>query len=31
MGKHKDADVTLIASGVHIIPERFLSYVEDVG
>jgi hypothetical protein len=31
MGKHKDADVTLIASGVHIIPERYLSYVEDVG
>jgi hypothetical protein len=26
-----DADVTLIASGVHIIPERYLSYVEDVG
>jgi hypothetical protein len=31
MGRHQDADVTLIASGVHIIPERYLSYVEDVG
>ena len=31
MGKHQDADVTLIASGVHIIPERYFSYVEDVG
>lgn len=26
-----DADVTLIGSGVHVIPERYLSYVEDVG
>ena len=31
MGRHQDADVTLIASGVHFIPERYLSYVEDVG
>lgn len=31
MRRHTDADVTLIASGVHVIPERYLSYVEDVG
>lgn len=23
--------MTLIGSGVHVIPERYLSYVEDVG
>ena len=30
--EHADSsDVTLIGSGVHVIPERYLSYVEDVG
>lgn len=29
--EHKDADVTLIGSGVHVLPERYLSYVEDIG
>ena len=29
--EHTDSDVTLIGSGVHIIPERFLSYVEEIG
>ena len=29
--EHADADVTLLGSGVHVIPERYLSYVEEVG
>ena len=29
--EHTDSDVTLIGSGVHVIPERYMSYVEDIG
>jgi uncharacterized beta-barrel protein YwiB (DUF1934 family) len=31
IAQNPDSDVTLIGSGVHIIPERYLSYVEEVG